>query len=245
MKKVLVLTVIVFLAFAGYGQRNEFYYGDNNAKNSKEILSQIDKTLDSYAEEVKNLENENSKLRLDFSKSTNTAFVEYVRDKLMSNDSLIVWYRQEIITLNSTKTEYLQKIASSSRRGFIRSRGMNPAKVTAAAEAYAIVAYTDAQIDGMRTNTQTETGLRGVAVNNWYREAVVIVNGPGSFRISSNVSAKGGTFEFEVPYPGRYTFTFSDGRDTRSVDVNCRPGQYVYYHNGDKYDLKATLPRAR
>ncbi len=249
MKKSLMLLVLGFsLALAVSAQRNTFYYGDKNAVEIDNSIELFDELIEDHEASIVSLQKENDKMVVDFRRSGNGQSATTYAKRTAVNDSLINLYRAKVLELKETKQTFLEMTAGSGKKMVVSSRGNNPAKLAAAAEAYAVMSYTDAYVRGgasfFQNGGNTDSGLKGLIVNDYYQKLTVTVRGPGNWMSQFDVSANGGQTSFDPPYPGRYTFAFSNGRETKCITKDLRPGLSEFYdEEGNHYDIMATMPR--
>lgn len=83
--------------------------------------------------------------------------------------------------------------------------------------------------------------LKGIIENQWYREVVVQVCGPGGFFREFTVKARGQSPVFNLPIIGEYTAVFIFGRESKPIKKIVGPNIVYYGSNGELYDYKATL----
>lgn len=249
MKKILMLLVLSFsLALAVSAQRNSFYYGDKNAVEIDNSIELFDELIDDHEASIVSLQKENEKMVVDFRRSGDGQSAKSYAKRTAVNDSLITLYRSKVLELKETKQTFLEMTAGNSKRKVVASRGNNPRKLAAAADAYAVMSYTDAYIRGGASSFQSDgfidSGLKGLIVNDYYQKLTVTVHGPMNWMNQFNVSENGGQASFDPPSPGRYSFSFSNGWETKTIVKECRPGLSKYYdEQGNSYDLMATMPR--
>lgn len=249
MKKLVVLLVLSFgLAISVSAQRNTFYYGDKNAVEIDNSIALFNDLIDDYEESIVSLQKDNEKMVADFRKNGNSQSAKLYANRVAVNDSLITLYRSKVLELKETKQTFLEMTAGDSQRRVVSSRGNNPAKLAAAAEAYSVMSYTDAYVRGGVSSFQNEgvadSGLKGLIVNKYYQDLVVTVRGPGGSMSQFNVPANGGRASFSPRMPGSYSFSFSNGRETKTVIKDLRPGFSEFYdEDGSRYDLMAIMPR--
>lgn len=248
MKKLVLLVLGFSLALGLSAQRNTFYYGDKDAREINSSIKLFDQLIADYEVSAEDLQRENEKMVADFQEEGGEQFAATYAKKTAVNDSLIGLYRSKILDIKETKQMFLEITAGSSKKRAVQSRGNNPAKLAAAADAYSLMSYTDAYLSGNSNFRQEgkmpDSGLTGLIVNEYYQDLIVTVHGPGSWTRQFSVSRDGGQATFSPPAPGRYIFSFSNGRETKSVVGTLHPGLSEFYDKaGNAYDLMATMPR--
>ena len=246
MKKLVLLVLGFSLALVVSAQRNTFYYGDKNAVEINNSIELFDELIDDHEASIVSLKKENKKMVADFKRPGGEQFAANYAKKTAVNDSLISLYRSKVFELKETKQMFLEMTAGDAKRRTVKSRGNNPYKLAAAAEAYSVMSYTDAYLAGANfsANEQPDSGLKGLIVNKFYQDLTVFVQGPGAWRREFDVPRNGGQVVFSPIYPGQYIFSFTNGRETKSVVKNLRPSLSEFYDQaGNRYDVMATMPR--
>ena len=223
MKTVVVLVFSLIVSLSVAGQLNSFDFGDKTSKEIKADLKVIDSEISSYEKEI-------SFLQFDNRKAPNVL-----------NDSLISAYRAEIYALRMLKKEILIVTASNSRTQRVSSRTNSPSRLTAAANAYAVMTYADNYTQNQQSGGVSD--LKALVVNYWYQDVSVVVRGLAGWERQFFLSGNGGRASFQVPAPGNYTFIFSNGRTTKAIVKRCQPGVSESYESGEKYDVMAILPK--
>ncbi len=243
-------TFSLLFGLEAFSQRNSFAFGDKTEAEIQGSIQTFDVLIADYEAQIKALQKENEKILFDFLKSPDYGeeVVAILKKRSYLNDSLMMVYRLKGLELRETKQYFLEMTAGNSKKKRVSSRGNNPEKLREAANAYAMMSYVDAYTSGVGkaggAGEVAESGLKGLITNNWYQEVTVTVSGPGSWQRQFQVARNGGKVVFDVPYPGQYTFIFTNGRDASTVIKECRPGMTEFFDlNGQKYDLMATLPR--
>ena len=247
MKEIILLVLGFSLALGVSAQRNTFYFGDKDAGEIESSIAAFDELIVDYEASVESLKKENDQMISDFQKLGGHQFANTYAKKTVENDSLINLYRSKIFELQETKQGFLEMTAGKSKKRMVKSKGNNPYKLAAAAEAYATMSYTDAYLAGANFSPDgqmPDSGLKGLIINKYYQDLTVTVIGPGNWQRLYSVSRNGGKIFFNPPYPGRYIFSFSNGRDVSSQVGYCRPGlSGACDEQGNKYDLMAIMPR--
>lgn len=246
MKKLVLILVVILCSFSvARGQRNSFSFSNKSLKEQKKSIELIDKEIDSLEKIAKKMNEENESLfKALSSNQMGQEESKIAREMIRFNQSQLEIVQTEISSLRSLKTTVLTRLLIEDKNKKVESKGNNPTKLRAAAEAYAVMSWVDGQQQSSFSSNSKETGykLKGLAVNDHYSDAIVSVSGPGGFFISSPIKRRGGTFNFNPPYPGAYIFTFTFRGGRESVRVDCRPGMSVFFDkDGNPYDLKATL----
>ncbi len=241
MKKVITLFALFFLSFVILqAQRNTFSFGDKSFQEKEKIINLFDKEINDYQQRIDQLSKENQGLWSKFSLEKEVS--DAARKSFANNEKLIAAYRENILEMQREKQSFILRASLQERNRRVYSRGNNPAKLEAAANAYAVMSYADAFNSSFGDKQVNSSQLKGLAVNNHYQDAEVIVYGPGGFKRTSPVPRNGGSFIFNVPYPGTYTFVYIFRNGTEKVSVECRPGSSIFFDkDGNQYDLKATL----
>ena len=186
----------------------------------------------------------------DFRRSGNGQSAKSYAKRTAVNDSLITLYRAKVLDLKVTKQAFLERTAGSSKKRVVSSKGNNPKKLRAVADAYATISYVDAYTSGIGkpggANETPASGLKGLIVNEWYENVTFHVYGPGTWKREFRVSGNGGIVEFDIPSPGEYRFVSIRGREINTITKISRPGLSEFRDaKGNKYDIMTTLQRRR
>lgn len=248
MKKIVVLALGFSLALGALAQRNTFYFGDKDVREIVSSIKAFDQLITDYEASIGSLQKENDQMITDFNKGFGDQLAQNYIKKTAVNDSLISLYRSKVFELKETKQMFLEITAGNAKRRTVSSRGNNPEKLRAAADAYSIMTYTDAYVSGNFNFSQSgqvpDSDLKGLIVNDYYQKLTVTVHGPGGWMRQFNVPPNGGRALFSPRIPGSYTFYFSNGRDTKAITKDLRPGFSEFYdEDGSRYDLMATMPK--
>lgn len=245
MKQLAFILLSVLFAFSAQAQRNEFYFGDKDRGNVEITLQTFDVEIAKIEQEIKALKAENEELHKKFSRSTNSQALYLFKTLSQKNDSLIAACYAEKSLYEDMKQQALLKSLHKDQVSYVASKGNNPEKLLAAAQAYTVMKYADAQANAATVNSSGAiSGLKGAVFNYWYKDVTVKVKGPNNWTRMYMLKRNGGAQFFEVPYPGRYTFVFSHGNEVSVCTTVCNPGQSLSHDlDGNAYDLMAVLPR--
>lgn len=172
--------------------------------------------------------------------------IDYYREQIedlrlsdQPNDSLINRYRGKIDLLESQIEDLLARNIGDHQQRFIELRSNNPEEV---ANAYILVKYADAMASKNATAVDgaNKTALIGIVENASYGKVHVRVYGPVNFVREYTLDMRSKSPAFDLPCPGQYTATFTNGYAFRTVTKNV--GFNAQYFDGDKsYNFKATL----
>lgn len=243
MKKIFLISICFLSLSIVQAQRNSFSFGNKSLKEAEKVIALFNEQIESFQHKANGLKETNESLWARFSAEGQES--KLARESYAINSRLIVEYEEEILAIEKMKKDFIFQISLQGEKA-LRFRTSNPAKIKAAAEAYSIISYTDAMSSA---TSQKDAGvvnkpgqLKGLAVNDHYEDAIVLITGPGGFQRSSPLKKNGGEFYFNVPYPGTYVFIFQMKTGVERVTVRCEPGQSIFYDKqGLPYDLKATL----
>jgi len=170
--------------------------------------------------------------------------IDYYRDQIedlrfsdQPNDSLIARYLSKIDLLENQIEDLLVRNIGNDQQRFIKLRSNNPEEV---ANAYALVKYADAMTRDTTAVRGAKQTLIGNVENASYGKVHVRVSGPVNFVREYTLGMRSKSPDFDLPCPGQYTATFTNGYDFRTVTKNV--GFNAQYFDGDKsYNFKATL----
>ena len=241
MKKISILLFCVLSLGIAQAQRNTFSFGNKSLKEAEKVIALFNEQIQSFEKKIDELSLQNDSLWPRFEEGKEEA--KKARNLYARHAELILSYEEEILAIEKMKKDFIWQISLQGEKA-LRFKTSSPAKIRAAAEAYSVISYAEAQSAGGQATVAevSATKLKGLAVNDHYSDVVVVIMGPGSFRRSAPLARRGGTFNFDVPYPGTYIFSFYYKGGVKRVSVDCKPGLSVFYDNdGNKYDLKATL----
>jgi len=248
MKKLVLFVLGFILVLNLSAQRNTFYYGDKNTEEIANSIEAFDELIADHEARISSLKRENERMTASFQRSQSGQFASVYAKRTAVNDSLMSLHRSKVFELKETKQQFLEMTAGNPKRRAVSSRGNNPEKLRAAADAYSIMTYTDAYVSGNSNFSQSrqvsDSGLKGLIVNDYYQKLTVTVRGPGGWMSQFNVPPNGGRALFSPRIPGSYTFYFSNGRETKAITKDLRPGFSEFYdEDGSRYDLMAIMPR--
>lgn len=172
--------------------------------------------------------------------------IDYYKDQIedlrlsdQPNDSLIVRYRGKIDLLENQIEDLLVRNIGDDQQRFIELRSNNPEEV---ANAYMLVKYADVMAgkDATSVDGVNRTPLIGIIENASYGRVHVRVSGPVYFVREYILDIRSKSPIFDLPCPGQYTATFTNGYEFRTVTKNV--GFNTQYFDGEKsYNFKATL----
>lgn len=245
MKQLVFILLSLLFAFSAQAQRNEFYFGDKDRGDVELALQTLDVEIANIEYKIKTLKAENEELHKKFSRSTNSQALYLFKTLSQKNDSLITAHYKDKSLYEEMKQQVLLKSLNKDNVAYVSSKGNNPEKLLAAAQAYTVMRYADAQVNAATVNSSgIISSLKGAVFNYWYKDVTVKVQGPNNWKRMYMLKANGGAQFFEVPYPGRYIFVFSHGNEVSVCTTVCNPGQSLSYDlDGNSYDLMAVLPR--
>ena len=243
MKNLILFLLALVFVLPVSAQRNKFYYGDKDNSSITASVANFDREISKYEARISSLQKENERLIARFERSSSKAVMESAETSIAKNDELISEYHQKLLTIEDIRSEFLAEAAGKDQQAFVVSRGNNPVKLQAAADAYTQMVYADAYVKNMSTSGNNHsTGLKGIVLNKYYRDAHVVVHGPAGFRQEFFLDRNKGQAVFEIPMPGDYTAVFNYGEQKAVVSkpVELGPGKGSFI-DGERYDFSAML----
>ncbi len=242
MKNLILLALALVFLLPVSAQRNKFYYGDKDNSSITASVANFDREISKYEARISSLQKENERLIARFERSSSKAVMEATEKSIVLNDELIAEYRQKLLTIEDIRSEFLAEAAGKDKQAFVASRGNNPVKLQAAADAYTQMVYADAYVNAAAAGKTSTKGLKGIVLNKYYRDAHVVVHGPAGFRQEFFLDRNKGQAVFEIPMPGDYTAVFNYGEQKAVVSkpVELGPGKGSFI-DGEKYDFSAML----
>jgi len=214
MKNLAVFVFVVMAVTLAGCSTSEITLGDKRAENVKELKSIFERQIDYYRDQIEDL-----------------------RFSDQPNDSLITRYLGKIDLLENQIEDLLVRNIGDDQQRFIKLRSNNPEEV---ANAYVLVKYADAMARDTTAVRGANQTLIGIVENASYGKVHVRVSGPVNFVREYTLDMRSKSPAFDLPCPGQYTATFTNGYDFRTVTKNV--GFNAQYFDGDKsYNFKATL----
>jgi len=158
------------------------------------------------------------------------------------NEALVKEYSAKIYNLENEIDRFLV-LSGKDRVTRFEFTG-DPQKV---ADAYVSVMYADNldNTDNFPNSSSVSFSsekLKGIIENQWHREVIVQICGPGGFFREFTIKARGQSRVFNLPVIGKYTAIFIFGRDIKLIEKMVGPNIVYYGSNGEPYDYKVTLP---
>lgn len=241
MKKLLAVIFLVVVGFYGCRDLSVIKFGDKSLEDIKKSQELFADKIDYYQQKIKNLQEENSQLTDQLIQSPADSLLGY-KKMIKRNDSLAVYYQNELKLVESQETEFLFTAAGKDRRAVTKLSG----DAKEVADAYLIYRYADNMIGVGNANQTAEkeknnqTGLKGILVNDRFDDVIARVTGPGSFFREFSIKAHSKTPPFPLPFIGRFTTTFISCRnenDRRSITKTVGPN-IIYWDEGQPYDYR-------
>lgn len=233
MKKLLVIFSILFLTFGCKAPVNEFFYGGKGIKQNREILSTVNTEIIKIESRIEKLQQESQKLLVEAGKANQVTAEKYL-EIVSDNEQKINIEKENLQNLFDSKNNLINKSIESDKG--IYSGNMNPRKIRAAAEAFAILSFTE-------NNANDGSSLKGIFINKSYYTINVKVSLGNSWMTEFNLSRKDGTQEINLPSYGDYRITLTKGTGAGSASTvlikKCMPG-ITYMHDNSAYDLMVT-----
>lgn len=233
MKKIILISIIFLSALTVNAQRNEFSFGASTNQR-EELLQTINKEVLTTEIKIEKLQAESQKL---WSKISRVSSDDSKRDReeIRKNDEKIQSLEEYLISLSKSKERIISNSVDS--EGSIYSRGMNPAKVKAGAEALTMLSF-------IKNSQSNEQALKAIIINKGYYEANVKISLGGFYSNEFNLERRVGVQEINLPTFGDYIITVTKGTGNGSGSTTlikaCRPG-ITYLYKNIKYDLMVTI----
>lgn len=239
MKKVVLFVIVLTITSAIIsvkGQTSSISFGDKSSKEIKSSVKLFQSQIKEYNKNITKLTKERNLFDVRFTRdSTSVGKMRYLRE-MKRCDSILAVYREKIGN-NEEQIENLLATAAGKDQTDrtdlkVRRSGQNIGKL---ADAYLTISYAN-KLASQPANVKP---LKGLVVNNWYRDVKVIITGPANFKWEGYL--KGGSKqEFDVPFPGWYvtTFTCTKGSSSTRKQVSLNNN---YYDGNTRYDYRADL----
>ena len=218
----MVMLASMMAAVSAYSQ-SQIAFGDKSIREQKRIIRVIRGQVDEYRLSIKQI-------------------TKYNTNHLTKEDSASISnYNKKIDYLENQLDNLIAAMAGKDAKYNANLENRDPRKV---AEAYLLMKYAD-NLGNKKESASSEGSdsakLKGIVVNNWFREVGVQIVGPGNFFLEFSLKPNEKSPVFSLPIIGEYTAVFICGNERKSVTKQVKPN-VLYYDGSVAYDFKATLP---